>query len=146
MSTLPVSKILVPVDGSEESRRALSFAVNMAKMLKVDITALYVVQEPSLVPPYDASTYTKISDSLEEYGSKVLSDTKIMARRGGVRLQTEMVSGHSVANMIVEFAKTNAYDLIVMGTRGRSAVKRVLLGSVAFGVVTYARCSVVIVR
>ncbi|MCS4538295.1 MAG: universal stress protein [Thaumarchaeota archaeon] len=146
MSSLPVSKILVPVDGSDESRRALNFAVNMAKMLKVDITALYVVQEPSLVPPYDAATYAKISDSLKEYGNKVLSDAKTMAKKDGVALQTEIVSGYTVANMIVEFAKTNSYDLIVMGTRGRSAVKRVLLGSVAFGVVTYAKCSVVIVR
>ena len=88
----------------------------------------------------------KLMNSEEKYSKKVLADAKRTGERMGVDIKTEMIVGGSVANTIAEFAREGGYDLIAMGTRGRSGVKRVLLGSVAFGVVTYAPCTVVVVR
>lgn len=65
----------------------------------------------------------------------------------GVKLRTEVVaSPTSVVPAIVDFADENKVDLIVVGTRGRSGFTKLLLGSVASGVVTYASCPVMVVK
>lgn len=146
MATLPFKSVLVPVDGSENSIRALEFALKLAKGEKVQVTALYVVQKPAVADPYDISMTAKVIESMEQYGKEVLEAVKSKAKDMDVKVDTDMSSGYTVANSIVEYARDGGHDLIVMGTRGRSGVERVLLGSVAFGVVTYAKCAVLIVR
>jgi len=88
----------------------------------------------------------EILESMEQYGKELLNTAKIKAEAMGIKIDTDVTSGYTVANTIVEYARDGGYDLIVMGTRGRSGVQRVLLGSVAFGVITYANCAVLIVR
>ncbi|MBI2185422.1 MAG: universal stress protein [Thaumarchaeota archaeon] len=146
MSSILASKILVPVDGSSNADRSLEFAAKLAKICSAKITALYVLQEPIVAADTAVLEMTNLMTSLESYGKEVLADAKEKAEKLGVEIQTDLATAHTVANKITEFAKVGGYDLIVMGTRGRSGVKRVLLGSVAFGVVTYAHCAVVIVR
>ena len=125
--------------------RALETAVKVAKD-KGRVTALYIVQKPTVPDPLDVSTTGEILEAMEEYGKELLNTAKIKAEAMGVKIDTDVTSGYTVANTIVEFARDGGYDLIVMGTRGRSGVQRVLLGSVAFGVITYGRCAVLIVR
>ncbi|MBM3897478.1 MAG: universal stress protein [Thaumarchaeota archaeon] len=139
-------KILVPIDGSNDSARALGVACKLAKDQKSLVTALYVVQKPGVPDPLDISTTGEILEAMEKYGREVLTTAKIDAERMDVKIDTNVISGYTVANTVVEYAKEGGYDLIVMGTRGRSGLKRVLLGSVAFGVITYANCAVLVVR
>lgn len=146
LASLPFSNILVPVDSSEGANRALDFALKLAKPQNARIMVLYVVHKPTVADPFDVSMTARVLESMEQYGKEVLEAAKKRADGMGVKVETEMTSGYAVANNIVEYAKDGSFDLIVMGTRGRSGVERVLLGSVAFGVVTYARCNVVIVR
>ena len=146
LASLPFSNILVPTDGSEGANRALDFALKIAKPQNARITVLYVVQKPTVADPFDISMTAKVLESMEQYGKEVLDAAKKRANGMGVKVETDMTSGYAVANTIVEYARDGSFDLIVMGTRGRSGVARVLLGSVAFGVVTYAPCNVVIVR
>jgi nucleotide-binding universal stress UspA family protein len=64
-----------------------------------------------------------------------------------IQLQTEVVvTGTSIVSAIVQYAKNKEVDLIVIGTRGRSGLKKLLLGSVASGVITYAECPVMVVK
>src|SRR4029078_2394944 len=64
-----------------------------------------------------------------------------------IQLQTEVVvTGTSIVSAIVQYAKNKEVDLIVIGTRGRSGLKKLLLGSVASGVITYAECAVMVVK
>ena len=64
-----------------------------------------------------------------------------------IQLKTEVIAtDRSTAGAIVEYAEHKNIDLIVIGTRGRSGIKRMLLGSVASGVVTYAHCPVLVVK
>ena len=106
---------------------------------------MYVVQKPTVSDPLDKSTTGEILEAMEEYGKELLNTAKIKAEAIGVKIYTDVTSGHTVANTIVEFARDGGYDLMVMETRGRSGVRRVLLGSVAFGVITYGRYAVLIV-
>lgn len=146
MATLPFRSILVPIDGSDNSTRALETALKLAKDQKSSVTALYVVQKPAIADPFDVSMTGEILESMEQYGKELLNTAKIKAEAMGIKIDTDVTSGYTVANTIVEYARDGGYDLIVMGTRGRSGVQRVLLGSVAFGVITYANCAVLIVR
>lgn len=146
MATLPFRIILVPIDGSDNSTRALETALKLAKNQKGSFTALYVVQKPAIADPFDVSMTGEILESMEQYGKELLNTAKIKAEATGIKIDTDVTSGYTVANTIVEYARDGGYDLIVMGTRGRSGVQRVLLGSVAFGVITYANCAVLIVR
>jgi len=146
LATLPFRSILVPIDGSDNSTRALETALKLAKDQKSSVTALYVVQKPAIADPFDVSMTGEILESMEQYGKELLNTAKIKAEAMGIKIDTDVTSGYTVANTIVEYARDGGYDLIVMGTRGRSGVQRVLLGSVAFGVITYANCAVLIVR
>jgi len=146
LATLPFRSVLVPIDGSDNSTRALETALKLAKDQKSSVTALYVVQKPAIADPFDVSMTGEILESMEQYGKELLNTAKIKAEAMGIKIDTDVTSGYTVANTIVEYARDGGYDLIVMGTRGRSGVQRVLLGSVAFGVITYANCAVLIVR
>jgi nucleotide-binding universal stress UspA family protein len=146
LAALIFRNILVPVDGSDNSTKALETACKLAKDHKSRVTALYIVQKPAVPDPLDISTTGEILEAMEKYGKEVLTTAKINAEAMNVKIDTAVTSGYAVANTIVEYAKDRGHDLIVMGTRGRSGVKRVLLGSVAFGVITYANCAVLIVR
>lgn len=85
--------------------------------------------------------FNKINENIAASAEK--ENTKIAT----ISLETEVVvSPISVVGTIVEYAERNYIDLIVMGTRGRSGFKRLLLGSTASGVVTYAHCPVLIVK
>ena len=139
--------ILVPMDGSEQSIRALDLALRLAKSQGARLTTLYVIHSSTVVYPSDQATTARILETKEhDYGRAVLEIAKKKADEIGIEIHTEMVRGYAVPHRIAEYAKDGGYDLIAMGTRGRSGIKRVLLGSVAFGVVSYSDCNVLVVR
>ena len=71
---------------------------------------------------------------------------KLKLNEKEIQITTEIISSKDISGGILDFAKENNIDLIVIGTRGRSGFKRLLLGSVALHVVTYAHCSVLVVK
>ena len=101
---------------------------------------------------YGLVTPTSISDLLEDikkeaekWFDKIKQKADDINKK--IRLKTEVVTtDRSVAGAIVGYAEHENTDLIIIGTRGRSGFKRMLLGSVASGVVTYAHCPVLVVK
>jgi len=80
-------------------------------------------------------------------GETHVGKVKKMAKLKGVKVTTEVVLGiSSVVKEIVEYAEKNKIDMIVVGSRGLSGIKKMLLGSVANGVVTYAHCRVLVAK
>lgn len=141
--------ILAPVDGSESSMDAAKYAMNLAKKYKAQLTTITIshnkLSSYGLASPPDSLKQMKERDELESSGwfNKFTHDASNL----GIRLKTELVDSQmSVDGTIVEYADSHGVDLIVLGTRGRSGLKRLLLGSVAMGVVRYAACSVIIVK
>jgi len=140
-SGTPVRRILVPVDGSESSQRAVRLACQMAKAFGAGVTLLHVIGMPEIpVLMGESDTPAEV-----EQGQMVLAGAVALAKCEGVVAKVELGRGH-VADQILRLSDRLRPDLIVMGTRGYRGAKAVLLGSVSRAVSNRAQASVVLVR
>ncbi len=137
------SKILIPTDGSEYTKAAIAQGLQLAKFTGAEVTAMYVVDQTSFVNfPMD-STVVSIYSLLEKEGKDAVDYVKQEGDKMGVKVKIVVEEGSPVRK-IVDASKE--YDLIVMGTLGRTGISKLLLGSVAERVVRYAACPVLVVR
>jgi len=129
-----MSKLLVAVDGSEQANKALKYASNLAMKFKAKVTLLHVSESKlaNLEP-----------EAVRIVGENILSDAATNFE--GIDLDKRIEYG-SPAQNIIKVARQENYDLIILGSRGLSSVKRYLLGSVSEDVSMHARRSVLIVR
>jgi nucleotide-binding universal stress UspA family protein len=150
------SKILVPIDGSEPSFHAVQIANNIAKKFNSEIIVLNVVVCPSksqymnltgLVTPKQIDTI--IQNAKEEASGwfKRIENMTMKEENSNVKMSTKVIlTGVAVYGEIIQYAEQESIDLIVIGTRGSSGFKKLLLGSTASGVVTYAHCPVLVTK
>ena len=149
------SKILVPIDGSEPSFHAARIANNIAKRFNSEIIFLYVVVSPSkyeyanltgLVTPKQIDMIIQNAKEEAKDWFKRIEDM-VKEENPNIKLSTEVIlTGIAIYGEIIQYAEKESIDLIVIGTRGRSGVKKLLLGSTASGVVTYSSCPVLVTR
>ena len=138
-----LKKILIATDGSDYTKEAVSRGLSLAKVFMADVTALYVVDQTSFVSfPMDSSIVSVYS-LLENEGKRAVEDVVEEGRGLGVNVTPMIVEG-SPTKKIVEIAAD--FDLVVMGTLGRSALSKLFMGSVAERVTRYAPCPVLVVR
>ena len=143
--------ILVPLDGSEYSIKAVEYAGRMAKGFNSKLIALYIL--PSSIR-YNLPSNKENSEINSQFnqiiqGSYIEAQSwlKDIAKKIDIEIVTEVIiAKESIVSEIIEFAEQRSIDLIIMGTRGRTGFKKLLLGSVASGVVTYSHCPVLVVR
>jgi len=143
----PFQKILVPVDFSPHSAQAIRTAAELSARFDASVTLIHV-QEPldyALPEGYVVLTAAQI-DSLTAELAKLLAVAKSDAEAAGARgVATRQLNG--IASLsIVEFAKSEPFDLIVMGTHGRTGLRHALMGSVAERVLRTAPCPVLTVK
>jgi len=141
-------KILVPLDGSEHSVRALETAIQIAKEFDGKITLIHVypgVWHTYVVPVVspEAPILSEIAEAAHKAGVAILADGEKKAK--GVKVETLLRGGHTVEE-IIKAGTEGKFDLIVMGARGLSKIKEMLLGSVSDGVIRHACCPVLVVR
>jgi nucleotide-binding universal stress UspA family protein len=135
-------KILVALDNSEQAFKALDKAVGMAKKEKAELTLMTVYPDF----PEDEGGLKQASASLMQMAEKTVGRGKSEAEKAGLAVKTVIEAGYSAAENIVKHAGKNNIDLIVLGHKSKSGLERLLVGSVAGKVVTYAPCSVLVVR
>jgi nucleotide-binding universal stress UspA family protein len=145
---ISLKRILVPLDGSDSSFQAANYAVKLAKMAKAEIIFMHAVVNPPYVEYKTAGlVIMHYIDEAKKHAEMWYSNTGDMASKEGVKFSAETILDvASPADSIVNYAESKKVDLIVMGTHGRTGIKRFLLGSVASGVVAHAKCSVLVVR
>jgi nucleotide-binding universal stress UspA family protein len=151
------SKILITVDGSEQSMDAADYAIVMAKKEdnNAQLIALHVLFSQTgyaySTNMFGLVTPSSINELLEDAKNEAQQwfdkiKEKLYENRD-IQLKTEVVvSPTSVVSAIVDYAERENVDLIIIGSRGRSGFKKMLLGSTASGVVTYATCPVLVVK
>jgi len=141
-------KVLVPIDGSKHSTEGLRVASHFAKTNKAKIFILNVIPSVADVDlELSASDRDRLLESLKRRGEDLLTKAKDQMKSLGVTdINTVLVTGDSPAHEIVSFAEKEKTDLIVIGSKGKSATARFLLGSVASKVVKYSHCCVYVVK
>lgn len=142
-------RILVPVDGSTTAGRALQEAIKLAEG-KARLRLVYVIAEayPLDAEGYAVIDYGTLQEAVRNTGERALAQAAKEARQAGVETETALleVPGERIATVIANDALSWKADLIVIGTHGRSGLSRLLLGSVAEGVVHSAPVPALLVR
>jgi nucleotide-binding universal stress UspA family protein len=142
-------RILVPIDGSETSARALQEALKLADR-ETQLRLLYVLEETYLLDAegYAYIDYDALQKALRDTGERALAAAAEKVRRSGAKAETALfeAKGERIAALIASDARDWKADLIVLGTHGRSGLNRLLLGSVAEGVARAASVPVLLVR
>ena len=136
-------KLLVPVDGSAYAMKALEAACDLAKA-KAPAEVLLLAVAPNLLDLGEEGHY--VAEKLRRLAENALALAKGRAQELGVSAASFIASGDSVADEIVEVAKKEKADLVVIGSRGLGAKTRSFIGSTASKVVTYSPCSVLVVK
>jgi nucleotide-binding universal stress UspA family protein len=148
-SKINFARILAAIDGSERSMSAVDCAIQMTKKHNSQVIALHVIKihiaTAYLLAPSDTLRQLNNKDNQELI--KWFEPIETKAKENNVKLKTEVVESiMSEVGAIVTYAERENVDLIVIGSRGRSGFKKMLLGSTASGVVTYATCPVLVVK
>ena len=138
------TRIVVAVDGSEVSLRAAEHAAHIAKQDGAELLALHVVPAPQF--EMQGGLAENYANARRE-AKKWMKSVEDIAARNGVGFKAEIVVGaYSVVDAILGYAETVRADLIVTGTRGTTPSRRILVGSVASGLVEYSGCAVLVIR
>jgi nucleotide-binding universal stress UspA family protein len=143
-----LKRIMVPLDGSDSSFQAVKYAIKIAKMANAEIIFMHAVVNPPYVEYKTAGlVITHYIEEAKRHAEMWYMNAGDMASKEDVKFSVETILDiASAADSIVKYAENKKVDLIVMGTQGRTGIKRFLLGSVASGVVAHAKCSVLVVR
>jgi len=142
-SVLPRT-ILVAIDGSEPSFKAVAYAIELGKLAKSRIICLHVLLLPSFATTQTLQTLRK---DLSPKSDEMLARARKMAVEREVQIEGKIVeTSRSVVMAIVDSADKDKADLIIVGTSGTSGMGKLMLGSVAAGTVSSAHCPVLAVR
>lgn len=152
------SRILLPIDGSELSMKAADYAIAIARKKgennNAELLALHVIH--SEIKHVYSTYYGGSVNQISIEG--IIEDTKRQAQawfdkvqeeadENNVKLRREIiVNSGSIVGAVVDYAEHEGVDLIVIGSRGLSGFKKLLLGSTASGVITYAHCPVLVIK
>ena len=134
--------ILVPLDGSNYSQKALLQACDLAKNYQSNLILVYVVDKPRSLNLLDRKEYLEI---LRNFGKKVLTKGQQTAKLKGVDASIIMKEGN-ISNEIIKLAKNKNCNLIIVGSKGLGFTGRFLLGSVSNKLANNSPCSVLIVK
>jgi nucleotide-binding universal stress UspA family protein len=139
------SKFLVPVDGSENSLRALDAAIFLSKKIEAYITALHVMEKTPTVYIHPQKELEHLLEGFRKESEKILENCKEIGKKNATEIQTVLMEGDA-ASQIIQYSEKANFDTIIMGHRGSGRFKEMVLGSVTQKVLHQMKCSILIVR
>ena len=152
------SRVLVAIDGSTSSMHAIDYAISIAVKNDSHLIILYVIDfykfthlssSIILAPTFGSEKYLEEKSEAEKLMNKIKENFKLKINDNtkSKKLKTEIVEGaKSVATTIMEYAESENVDIIIVGSRGRTSFKKLLLGSVSSNVIKNAHCAVLVIR
>ena len=138
-----ISKILVPLDGSKNSIRGLETAITLARSCGATITGFYSIYAPS---HSEFKGVGSVEKSLNREVKKFMEEAKTLAAQNGIVFKDKIARGEIGYNIIKATHGKTKYDMIVMGSRGRSNTKEIFFGSVSNYVIHTSKIPVLIVK
>ena len=141
-------RILVPIDGSATSERALDEAIKFAQQQNSRIELVHVLEDIWYFDNENYLNYAELVQTMRYSGEKILAQAQNKFLQAGVMVDIRLLEaqGERVANVIINEAKNRLADLIIIGTHGRSGSSRMLMGSIAEGVVRMAHIPILLIR
>jgi len=143
-------RILVAVDGSHTSNWALDEAIRLARESHGELRLVHVINTVTLSSEGDFYSFPAWLDAMHQGAEAILNEAVARANQAGVACVGKLLEidtlGYRIPEMIAEEAKTWPADVIVIGTHGRNGIHRLLMGSVAEGVVRMASVPVLLIR
>ena len=141
-------RILVPIDGSATSERALDEAIKFAQQQNSRIELIHVLEDIWYFDNENYLNYAELVQTMRYSGEKILAQAQNKFLQAGVMVDIRLLEaqGERVANVIINEAKNSLADLIIIGTHGRSGFNRMLLGSIAEGVMRMAHIPILLIR
>jgi nucleotide-binding universal stress UspA family protein len=150
-----LSKILIAIDGSQAAFDAADYAVMLAKQLNAQLFLLHVLHPAEYYSSLQFFEIEQPNDSREliEQAKREANKWFDIIRKKiedrlekQIKIETAIIVSTATVDSILDYAEDKDVDLIVVGTRGRSGIKKLLLGSTASGIVTYSSCPVTVVK
>lgn len=143
---IKIKNVAIATDGSENVRNAVEWGIRIAKDNDAKVTALYVIPPTGVSLAMRGEMWAKgLHTHLKEEGEKAIGYVADAGQKEGVVVDTFIVDDKSPVDGIVDFARENDVDLIVVGTKGRTGLDHIMLGSVAENVVRHAKRQVLVV-
>jgi nucleotide-binding universal stress UspA family protein len=139
-------KILAPLDGSELAKKGLEEAEKLAKCFGAELVLFQVVPFMPIYGSPELVTPLIIDEKQKEAAEQYLANLCEELRKKDFKVTATVKTGQQVAVEIIDFAKENGVDLIVMSTHGRSGITRWVLGSVALKILTRAETPILLLR
>ena len=136
-------KIMVAIDGSAASEKALAAAVDLAGHYQAELTAVGVAEVPEVVGMVDE--VEEIREGTEKHYRQIGQAAVEFAKSRGVAMRSVVLRGHA-ADTLVRYAENEAMNLVVLGQHGHSRIARFFLGSTSDRVSEHCPCSVMIVK
>jgi len=137
-------KVLVPLDGSELAECALSHVRSLVKEGSAgEVTLLHIIK---IDIPWAGIDLNALPESAFAAANKYLAEMESRLVSEGVKVKTEALEANRPATTITKYAQKNGMDLIVMSTHGYTGLKKLMLGSVAFGVLNQSPVPVLLIR
>ncbi|HJU80039.1 MAG TPA: universal stress protein [Nitrososphaeraceae archaeon] len=139
------TNVLVPVDGSDNSYRALDAALLLSEKLGSNITVVNVMEQ---VPITHIESEKLLSELLEAYkkeNQEILSKCSRIAAEKGLSIKTLLLQGNP-ASVILDYCNKENFELVIMGSRGMGKFKQLILGSVSSKIVHHCQCAVLLIR
>ena len=149
---LVFQKILVPVDGSHSCLRAEQVAASIVKNFNSQANVVHIVSHDFMHPELKANyqlpplVLEKLEESYMKAGEKMIQTAREIFKEEGITIKTELMKHEDPADKILQMVKDEKYDLVVIGNRAETPVKRYSLGSIAEKIALYAQCSVLIAK
>jgi len=138
-----ISKILVPLDGSKNSARGLEMAIVLARQCGATITGVYSIYAP---PHSEFRGVGSVEKALNREVKKIMEESKVLAAQNGIVFKEKIMRGEVGYNIIKLAREKNKFDMIVIGSRGRSSAKEMFFGSVSNYVIHTAKIPVLVVK
>ncbi len=139
-------RILVPLDGSELAEKALDHAEKLAETFDSEIILFQVVPSMPIYGAPDLVAPLVVDEKQKEVAERYLTNLSEELKKRGFKVTAEVKTGQQVAVEIIDFAKENGVDLIVMCTHGYSGITLWVLGSVAHKVITRAETPILLIH
>jgi nucleotide-binding universal stress UspA family protein len=147
---ITVKKVLMPIDRSEYREKILAYAIALTKAWGAELTAIHVIDPGRGIPGgrVKENEQEREEEARREAETLVLNAIDAFIDKEGLRIKKEVIMkrSDSVSKSIITYARQNKFDVIVIGTKGMTAVEEFFLGSVANNVIHHAHCPVFAIR